>query len=168
MYFDATGLILASVLGMALLALLFTAHLGWLIALWETRLSKPFPTPSRRLGLIGAALTPLIGFYALRLIDGLRSGKADPPPMEWWRRLLPVVSISLCAMAALRLELRYIPAGRSITNFLENFGIFCAYFLLIAATVHMAATVFNLTQRGLLTSRSQLAVAAFLLALALI
>lgn len=168
MYFDVTGLILAALIGMALLGLLLTAHLGWLIALWETRLSKPFPTWTSRLWLLMAALTPLVGFYALRLADRLRGQIKDRPATEWWRWLLPVLSAGLLALAALRQELRYIVRDRDLGHALNSFGLYCAWFLFAVLVVQMAALVFNATQRGWLTSRSQLLVAALFLATALI
>ncbi|MDO5641369.1 MAG: hypothetical protein Q4G26_03125 [Paracoccus sp. (in: a-proteobacteria)] len=166
-YFDATALIIGMMLAMAMLAMLVIAHLTWLITLWETRLSLPFPTMRGRLALLAAALTPLIGFYALHLSDRITGRAPAGPPVQWWRWLLPVASLGVLALASLRIELRYVSEYRSVDSFLKTLRMLGLYWLLFTAIVHMAGMVFNATRRGPLTSRSQLAVALLLLAIAL-
>ncbi|TKW67804.1 MAG: hypothetical protein DI616_05700 [Paracoccus denitrificans] len=151
-FFSAIGTMIASTLISGLAVLLLTAHIGWLITLWEERLSKPVPTLASRAWILIATFTPLLSFYCVRLIDRLQSNAAPQAQSEWWRWLLPVLSVSLVLLAALSF-----PGGTA-----AGVAYLGTFFLIGAATAHMTAALFALTRRGFLTSRSQL-VAAFTL-----
>lgn len=165
MYFDFSALYLVIYFSGAFLALLLTAHFGWLITLWLTRLGNPVATIQGRAWLIVAALTPLISFYALRLADWARGDAPQKPPTEWWRRLMIPLAFLLLAATAWQYNQQYAPEYRSLGGILTQLRPLTTYLIIISAIVHMAASVFALTQRSLLTSRIPPAVAGFFLLL---
>ena len=159
-FFDAAGLALALFFAMGCLGLLLVAHLGWLMALSE-RLA---PYRLRPLLLIAAALTPVVGFYALLIAD--RRREPGPRPARWRWFLLPA-SLAMLALAAAIHESRYLPEYRSLGGWSEEFGLLFAWFLPAAAIIHMAAMVLGATRHLPPFSRSQLVPAGVLLAMSL-
>ncbi len=79
----------------------FTANLGWLIVLWE-RLNPFGPTLPGLSLFILALLTPGVSFYTAMVIDRRRGTAPPAPATEWWRWLLPVLSLVLIALMAAR------------------------------------------------------------------
>ena len=155
MYFDLTLAFIGIFVLMGLTALLLVAHLGWLMVLWE-RLN-PFGPSLRGLSLfILALLTPVVSFYTAMVIDR-RRGTAPPARVtEWWRWLLPVLSLVLIALMAARVEARYAPKYRRLDHAIEEFWLMLIYTLLASAVLHMAAMVFGMTRRPPWTSHVQL------------
>lgn len=149
-------------------ALLLTAHMGWLITLWEERLSKPFPTLTNRFWLLMAAATPIQSFYAVLLVDDLEGRRSPRPATAWWRWLLPVGSVAAVFGATTVLVPRPGVASFDFPFILPDFLWQFAYFLIVTGIIHMTATVFGLTRRGPLTSRSQLLPAGGLAAMSLL
>ncbi len=165
MYYSGYGLGYAALLLGGWAIFLLIAHIGWLITLWTTRLGQPFPTLAGAIGLLIAAVTPLIGFYALLIWDRLHGQGDRPRVTPWWRWLLPGLSVASLWLAAWRAEQIYAPEYRSASHISETMGLLGVYFVILTLTLHMAAMVFGTTVRGPLTSRSQLIICGVLLPL---
>lgn len=165
MYFDPVPVMIGMLFLMGLTALLLVAHLGWLIVLWE-RLNPFGPTLPGLSLFILALLTPVVSFYTAMVIDRRRGTAPPAPATEWWRWLLPVLSLVLIALMAARAEARYAPEYRRLDHGLEIFWLMLAYPLAVTAVLHMAATVFGITRRPPWTSHVQLAFPLLLVLLA--
>ena len=155
MYFDPIPVMIGMLFLMGLTALLLVAHLGWLIVLWE-RLNPFGPTLPGLSLFILALLTPMVSFYTAMVIDRRRGTAPPAPATEWWRWLLPVLSLVLIALMAARAEARYAAEYRRFDHAIEEFWLMLIYTLLASAVLHMAAMVFGMTRRPPRTSHVQL------------
>jgi hypothetical protein len=146
-----------------LFAVAIVAHGVWVYCtaadLWRSQMS---------VGLKGAlitlaAVTPIVGFYAVRMWQRTKRGPLDNEPAAgWWRCVMPASGLCAVIYAAVTATMRYTPEGRTLSNVLGFLPGFIAFRVAAQVIVFMAATVSGLSQRGFFASRTHLASAALL------
>ena len=111
-----------------------------------------------------AAVTPIIGFYAVRMLQRAKRGPLDNERAAgWWGCVMPATGLVAVIFAAVTATMRYTPEGRTLSNVLGFLPGFLAFLVATQVIVFMAATVSGLSQRGFFASRTHLASAALLL-----
>ncbi len=127
-------------------------HGVWLIGLWQ-RLCPIGAQWRGALLFLLAALSPLVSFYLVLVLDRWRGLSPAGPRRVWWRLLPLPLSLILLALTAARFELQYVPEDRNLAGALDQFGLMLGYWAIAVAILYMAARVFQLTRQALPTSQ---------------
>lgn len=110
-----------------------------------------------------AAVTPIIGFYAVRMWQwAKRSPLENDLPAGWRSRVMPASGLCAVICAAVITTMRYTPEGRTLSTVLGFLPGFLAFLVTTQVIAFMAAAVSGLSQRGFFASRTHLASAALL------
>jgi hypothetical protein len=108
-------------------------------------------------------VTPIVGFYALRMSRPARA-PLDKARLHIQNLNMPAVGALAVLTCAVAQTLRYSPDFRTWSTLLGTIPGFLAFYLVMQSILFMAASVFGLSQRGFLTSRTHLFSAAIVLA----
>ena len=117
-----------------------------------------------------ATVTPVIGFYAVRLLHVLRHPAAsnDTTRRTFRRRALLMPAIGLAAVGAFALSstLRYTPESHTLPVFLGFIPGTLSFYIAMQLILFMAASVFGFSRSDSLASRTHLVSAMAILATA--
>jgi hypothetical protein len=151
------------VLYAGLLALAIASHIVWVNrkarVFWRSSHNTPY-----KVALIALLImTPVVGFYATRIVRHLRptQRRARPGIGDLTMPFMGAFTVLACAFLN---TMRYSPDFRTWQAILGFVPGFLAFFGVMQLIVFMAASVFGLSQRGFLSSRTHLLSALMMLA----
>jgi hypothetical protein len=146
-----------------LLALAIAAHSVWVWHIGRDVWRSSHHTAYKMALTTLLIVTPVIGFYALKVMRHLRL-----PLRETKLRMrdlaMPAIAFSTVLACAVAQTMRYAPDFRSVETMLGFIPGFLALYGAVQLIVFMAASVFGLSQHGFLSSRTHLVSALILLA----
>jgi hypothetical protein len=146
-----------------ILALAITAHIVWVVRIardvWRSRHHNIYKLVLMALLIV----TPVVSFYAVTFLQYLRGPLRGATP---GRRdlLMPAIGLLAVFACAFYHTMRYAPDFRTWQTMLGFIPGFLAVYGVMQVVMFMATSVFGLSQRGFLSSRTHLLSAAITLA----
>ncbi len=146
-----------------LIALAIGAHVVWVRRSARDVWRSSHPAASKVALTILLIVTPVVGFYATLVmrrlrppLHGARFGKGD--------LAMPAAAAFTLLACALSQTMNYAPDFRTWQTLLGLVPGFLAFYAAMQSIVYMASSVFGLSQRGFLSSRTHLLSESILLA----
>lgn len=136
------------------------AHVVWAWRIGGGIWRSDRPIPLRLMLMALATVTPIVAFYATRLLH-IRthpaiSGDTTRRTFRLRALLMPALGLSAVLAFALAATFRYSPQFRSLQVFLGFIPGILSFYIVMQLILFMAATVFGFSRRGILTSRTHL------------
>jgi hypothetical protein len=139
-----------------LLCLALVAHGVWAVRTGRAIWLWQQPVAARVAIIIATAVTPVIGFYVVLVIQHFRRQSAFRFTVSKWTFIMPTLVLCLVLYLAMQQNWRYTEATQSWANVGRFLPGFFAFYCVTHIVLFMAARVFGLAHRGPLATRVQL------------
>jgi hypothetical protein len=139
-----------------LLCLALVAHGMWAVRTGRAIWLWQQPLAARVAFIIATAVTPIIGFYVVLVVQNYRRQSALRSTVSRWTFIMPILVLCIVLCLAMQQNWRYTEATQSWANVVQFLPGFFAFYCVTHVVLYMAARVFGLAHRGPLATRVQL------------